>query len=201
VQCTRRIPQLRPARLPARCLTRPGQGQKPDLSRHGSAIAAGVRLTRREMSRRVVATIPAGRRRAAAACGHAPHVALGWAKWPRAARPAGSGTVPGRRPAINCQKFTALCLFKPPSGSEPYPPRQKTRHSSRRKQQGILRRLSAAVADRPDSWRGPRGRPRRPEPGPSLLHRRAGGHRRPARRWNQPAAGINGGPGRRIAWW
>lgn len=38
--------------------------------------------------------------------------------------------------------------------SEPYPSRQKTRQSSRGKQRGILGRLSAAVADRPDGWRG-----------------------------------------------
>src|SRR5580693_9557231 len=75
--------------------------------------------------------------------------ALGWAKWPRAARAGGGGAVPGRRPAINCQEFAVLCLFKPSSESEPYPPRQKTRQPSRGKQRGILRRLSAAVADRP----------------------------------------------------
>ena len=73
---------------------------------------------------------------------------------PLTARAGGRGAVPGKRPAINCQKFTALCLFKPSSESEPYPPGQKTRQSPRGKQRGILRRLSAAVADRPDGWRG-----------------------------------------------
>jgi hypothetical protein len=49
---------------------------------------------------------------------------LGWTKWPRGplARVAGE-RCRGRRPTINCQKFTALCLFKPSSESEPYPPR------------------------------------------------------------------------------
>jgi hypothetical protein len=131
-----------------------GRAKNPTQADHGSAIAAGVRPARHEISRRVCATIPAGRRRAAAACGRARHAALGWAKWPRAARAGGSGTVPGTRPAINCQKFTALWLFKPSSESEPYPSRQKTRQSSRGKQRGILGRLSAAVADRPDGWRG-----------------------------------------------
>jgi hypothetical protein len=154
VQCTRRIPQLRRAHLPARCLAGRGRAKNPTQAHHGSAIAAGVRPTRHEISRRVFATIPAGRRRAAAAYGRAPHVALGWAKWPRAARAGGRGTVPGRRPAINCQKSTALCLFKTSSESEPYPSGQKTRPSSRGKQRGILGRLSAAVADRPDGWRG-----------------------------------------------
>ena len=152
---------IAPGASPARCLAGQGRAKKLTQADHGSAIAAGVRTTRHEISRRVFATIPAGRRRAAAACGSTPHVALGWAKWPRAARAGDGGAVPGRRPAINCQKFTALCLFKPSSESEPYPPSQKTCQLSRGKQRGILRRLSAAVADRPDGWRGravsPRG--------------------------------------------
>jgi hypothetical protein len=182
---------------------RPGQGEKLTQADYGSAIAAGVRPTRHEISRRVFATIPAGRRRAAAACGRAPHVALGWAKWPRAARAGGGGAVPGRRPAINCQKFTALWLFKPSSESEPYPPRQKTRQLSRGKQRGILGRLSAAVADRPDGWRGrakPAGRNRArvsrtagPRSSVGLLG--AGTSPQPG------LAGINRGPGRLIAWW
>jgi hypothetical protein len=133
---------------------RPGQGEKPDSSR------PWIRHCRRSgpYSPRNLAArsrlFRPGRWRAAAACGRAPHAALGWAKWPRAARAGGRGAVPERRPAINCQKFTALCLFKPSSETEPYPPGRKTRPSSCGKQRGILRRLSAAVADRPDSWRG-----------------------------------------------
>lgn len=179
---------------------RPGQGEKLTQADYGSAIAAGVRPTRHEISRRVFATIPAGRLRAAAACGPAPHVALGWAKWPRAARAGGGGAVPGRRPAINCQKFTALWLFKPSSESEPYPPRQKTRQLSRGKQRGILGRLSAAVADRPDGWRGrakPAGRNRArvsrtagPRSSVGLLG--AGTSPQPG------LAGINRGPGREL---
>jgi len=48
----------------------------------------------------VLATILAGHRRAAAACGRVPYVALGWVKWPRAARAGGREAVPGRRPSI-----------------------------------------------------------------------------------------------------
>jgi hypothetical protein len=56
------------------------------------------------------------------------------------------------------------------------------------------------VADRPYVRRGravspPGG------PGPGRLHRRPRPAVGPARRWNQPAAGINRGPGRLIAWW
>ncbi len=145
---------IAPGASPARCLAGQGRAKRLTQADHGSAIAAGVRATRHEISRRVFATIPAGRRRAAAACGPAPHVALGWAKLPRAARAGDGGAVPGRRPAINCQKFTALWLFKPSSASELYPPRKKTRQLSRGKQRGVLGRLSAAVADRPDGWRG-----------------------------------------------
>jgi hypothetical protein len=67
--CTRHIcpPVVWPARV----------GQNPTQADHGSAIAAGVRPTHREILRRVLATIPAGSRRAAAACCRAPHVGPG----------------------------------------------------------------------------------------------------------------------------
>jgi hypothetical protein len=171
---------------------------------HGSAIAGGVRPTRHEISRRVFATIPAGRRRAAAACGPAPHVALGWAKWPRAARAGGGGAVPGRRPAINCQKFTALWLFKPSSESEPYPPPPKdpslvSREATR--DFGMIVRCRG----RSSGWLArPRGKPAGRNrarvsctAGPRSSAGLLGAGTSP-----QPGlAGINRGPGRLIAWW
>jgi hypothetical protein len=51
---------IAPGASPARCLAGPGQGEKLTQADHGSAIAAGVRPTRHEISRRVFATIPAG---------------------------------------------------------------------------------------------------------------------------------------------
>lgn len=153
MQCTRRIPQLRPAHLPARCLAGQGSAKnrlKQTMDRHcrrsppysprnlaarvrdysGRAPASGGRVRPRPARGPGLGEVTTGRSR-------------GWQ---------GSGA--GEARAINCQKFTALCLFKPASESEPYPSRQKTRQSSRGKQRGILGRLSAAVADRPDGWRG-----------------------------------------------
>ena len=79
------------------------------------------------------------------------HEALGCAKRPQAAHAGGRGVVPGRRPAIIGQEFATLCLFKPPPAIEPYPPRPKNRPLSGWKRRGVLGRLSAAVADRPEA--------------------------------------------------
>lgn len=114
----RRIPQLRPG-ASAHPLFGPGRDpgwENPAQVDHGSAITAGVPPTRHEIPLRVFATIPAGGRRAAVAGGRAAR-GLGELAWAgrsgRGPLARTAGAVPGRRPAINCQKFTALCLFKP----------------------------------------------------------------------------------------
>jgi hypothetical protein len=162
--CIRRIPQLRPGTsarpLFGRDVTQ--GGENPAQADYGSAITAGVP----PHSRRNLAT----KSRGASSRLSRPVPASGSGVRPRHTWPGlgevaagrspgrrGSGTR-GRRPAINCQKFTALCLFKPSRrailirpGQNPSAVAGSTR--------GILGRLSAAVADRPDGWRGRAIRP------------------------------------------
>ena len=82
------------------------------------------RPPRHEISRRVFATIPAECRRAAVAYGRTAR-GLGWAKWPRPLAQTAGERYRGRRPAINCQKFTALCIFNPSRRASLIRPRQK----------------------------------------------------------------------------
>jgi hypothetical protein len=166
--CIRRIPQLRPGTsarpLFGRDVTQ--GGENPAQADYGSAITAGVP----PYSRRNLATKSRGassrlsrpgasERQSRAA---APHVA--WAgrggRGPLA-RTAGE-RYRGRRSAINCQKFTALCIFKPSRRASLIRPGKNPSAVSREAHEGFWDRLSAAVADRPD---GGRGRPVRPPGG------------------------------------
>lgn len=190
-----------PAHLPARCLAGDVTqgGENPAQADHGSAITVGVPpYSRRNLAARLhdYRGPGAGERQSRAA---APHVA--WAgrggRGPLA-RTAGE-RYRGMRPAINCQKFTALCIFKPSRRASLIRPGKNPSAVSREALRN-LGRLSAAVADRPDGWRG---RAVRPPGGTGLSrpHSRAAVAGRPAGRGNWPAAGINRGPGRLSAWW
>ena len=85
-------------------------GENPLRQTMDPPLPPEFRPGRDEISRRIFATIPAADRRAAVAYGRTAR-GLGWAKWPRPlARTAGE-QYRRKRPAINCQKFTALCIF------------------------------------------------------------------------------------------
>jgi len=159
VQCTPPHSAIAPpAHLPAGCLAGQG-GENPAQADHGSAITAGVPpYPRRNLAARLrdYRWPGAGERQSRAA---APHVA--WAgrggRGPLA-RTAG-GAVPGgggrRLTARNLQPYAYLNRRGERALSAP----AKTRQPSRGKRCGILGRLSAAVADRPDGWRGRAVRP------------------------------------------
>ena len=137
------------AHLPARCFDRQGTIKKPAQETMDSPLSPDFALLAANLAA-CLATIPAGRQRAAVA---APRAALGWAKWPRAARVGGRGAVPGRPQAIICQKFAALCLFKPPPRASLIRPGKKSAGRLAGSGEGFLGMI-VRCRDRTSGWAG-----------------------------------------------
>jgi hypothetical protein len=162
--CIRRIPQLRPGTsarpLFGRDVTQGGENQAQ--ADYGSAITPEFRPTRDEISRRNLAARLRDYRGRVPASGSRVRPRRTWpglgevaAGRSRGRRGSGNG---GRRPAINCQKFTALCIFKPSRRASLIRP-GKTRQPSRGKR---MRDFGTIVRcrGRSSGWLArPRGKP------------------------------------------